>query len=398
MISIVSTGLIKANLRLRGGGGDFFVHWMGIRAFAFETTEPYSGDVAASTQRLVYGRSARPGEEPFILDTPFHLLLLYFPFSLIPEAALARSIFTLVLELALCSLVIISLLISEQGVPRILFVIFVLVGLLSYYSFQAIFEANPVVLLGLLYGCILLSLRLGTDELTGAMIAVSLYYWEVGAPFLSLVLLRVYYEKRMRIYAGLFMVSFILLSISLLLYPDWLLPFLRATVNNLKFDFGYNIFTVLSHFWPGQGVTIAWFLIITLIILLGYEWNASRGSDFRRFYWAACITLSATHLLGFRSEMENLVVLVLPLALIFSSIYDRWGKTGKGLVATLMLLLNSIPWIIHLSAVDGFGKMTNDILFLFLPLVTLVGLYWIRWWLLKKPRTWVDLVNRQLQD
>jgi len=57
--------------------------------------------VAAQTQMLVYEKSAAPGEEPFFLDTPFHLLILYFPLALVPEPLFARAIFTLLLEFSL---------------------------------------------------------------------------------------------------------------------------------------------------------------------------------------------------------------------------------------------------------------------------------------------------------
>ena len=50
----------------------------------------------------------------------------------------------------------------------------------------AIQEASPVLILGLLYSGILFTLREDMDELTGALLAFSLYYWEVGAPFLFL--------------------------------------------------------------------------------------------------------------------------------------------------------------------------------------------------------------------
>ena len=48
-------------------------------------------------------------------------------------------------------------------------------------------EASPVLLLGLIYAGILFALRAEQDELAGALMAVSLYYWEVGGPFLILV-------------------------------------------------------------------------------------------------------------------------------------------------------------------------------------------------------------------
>ncbi len=391
---LVSAMLVYGNLTLKGGGGDFYVHWVGNRGFVVDKIEPYSGDVAARTQKLVYDGAAQAGDEPFILDTPFHILLIYFPFSLLSDPALARALFTLLLELALFALAIFSLRLTDWETPRFISILYILFVVLNFYTFQAIYEASPVLLLGMIYAGILLSYRAELDEITGALIAVSLYYWEVGAPFLLLVLLRVYYEKRMGVFAGFFMLSFILLAISFLLYPDWLIPFLRATVNNLRADFGYNTFSIFAHFWPSYGRTFAWIFISIILIALGYEMSMARAGDFRRFYWASCLSIAAAPLLGFRTEMEHLAVLVIPLALILAIVHDRWHRIGNSLVVLIMFLFLVLPWSIYLFAVGSFGSIAREIIFLLFPISMFIGVYWIRWWALNPPRTLFDLSNR----
>ncbi len=390
---VITTSLVFVNLKLKGGGGEFYVQWVGSRAFIFDKIEPYSGDVAARIQRWVYGRPAKAREEPYILDTPFHILPLYFLFSLFPNPALARAIFTSTLELALLALVFLSLRLTEWEAPRYFPLLFMLFGIFNFYSIQAIYQGSPVLLLGLLYAGILLCLRAEMDELTGALIALSFYYWEVGAPFLFLIILRAYYEKRVGVFAGFFMLTSVLLAISFLLYPGWIIPFLRATVNILRADFGFNILTIFDHIWPSLGRSFAWIFVVGLLLLLGFEWRGARGADFRRFYWAACLTLAATPLLGFRTEMEHLAVLVLPLALIFAVAHDRWDRIGGSFTVLLLLLIFAVPWFVYFFAFERFGGTAREMLFLFLPIITLVGLYWIRWWAIRPPRTWRDLAN-----
>jgi hypothetical protein len=195
----VCAALVFANLTLKGGG-DFYVHWVGARAFLFDKIDPYGGEVPARVQQLVYDHSVRAGDEPYILDTPFQLLLFYYPFSLLSDPTLARALFTLILELALFAFAILSLRLTDWETPRIFTILFIFFAVFNFYTFQAIYEANPVLILGLLYVGILFALRAEMDELTGALMAFSLYYWEVGAPFLILVFLRVYYEKRTRVF------------------------------------------------------------------------------------------------------------------------------------------------------------------------------------------------------
>jgi hypothetical protein len=389
----VCIALVSANLTLKGGG-DFYVQWVGARAILFDKFDPYSGEVPARVQQLVYGRSMNVGEKPYILDTPFQLLPFYYPFSLLSDPKLARAIFTLVLELALFALAALSLRLTDWEASRVFTILFIFFVVFNFYAFQAIEQASPVLILGLIYVAILFSLRAETDQLTGALMAVSLCYWEVGAPFLFLVVLRVYYEKRSQVFVGFFMLSFVLFFLSFLSYPYWIIPFLRATVNNLRIDFGFNLRTIFTHLFPSSGGVIAWIFIILLFILLGFEWSSARGGDFRRFYWASCLSLAAAPLLGFRTEMANLAVSVIPLAFIFAVVHDRWYRLGYGLTVLLILAIFIIPWALYFFAVNRFGAIVHDLIFLFLPLFTLIGLYWIRWWAIRPPRIFTDLARR----
>jgi hypothetical protein len=389
---VICALLISANLTLKGGG-DFYVHWVGVRAFLFDHIDPYSGEVPARVQQLVYGHAAEAGDEPYILDTPFQILLLYLPFSIFSNPTVVRAVFTLLLELALFVLAVLSLRLTEWESPRIFAILFFFLAVFNFYAFQAIYEASPVLLLALFYAGILLAYRTESDEFAGALAALSLYYWEVGAPFLFLLLLRASREKRTRIFAGFLMLSLTLFLLSFLTYPNWLIPFLRATVNNLRADFGFNIRTILIDFLPSQGKTLGWILTIGLFILLGYEWSIARDGDFRRFYWASCLSLAAAPLLGFRTEMENLIVLVIPLALVFSVVHARWRRIGSGLTILFMFIIFAVPWLLYFLTLTRSETIFHELIFLFLPLSTLIGLYWIRWWAIRPPRIFSDFAR-----
>ena len=143
--------MVFANLTLKGGG-DFYVHWVGARAFLFDNIDPYSGEVPARVQQLVYGHSARAGDEPYILDTPFQLLLLLLSLSrFFPTRQLARALYTLFLELALFALAILSLRLTEWETPLIFAILFIFLAVFNFYTFQAIFDSSPVLILGLIY-------------------------------------------------------------------------------------------------------------------------------------------------------------------------------------------------------------------------------------------------------
>jgi Zn-dependent protease with chaperone function len=160
-------------------------------------------------------------------------------------------------------------------------------------------------------------------------------------------------------------------------------------MNNLRADFGFSIFTSLQNVIPSFGRPLAWIVIIILILAYGYEWNRISEADDRRFYWICCLSLAIAPLLGFRTEIEHLSILIIPLALIFSIVYDRW-KIGTLLTILLLLILFVFPWLMYLLNPIQFAQ---EFVFLFLPVFTIIGLYWIRWWALRPPRLWVDLTK-----
>lgn len=166
----ICAALIYANLTLKGGG-EFYVHWVGARAFLFDKIDPYSGEVAARVQGLVYEGSAQVGDEPYILDTPFQILLLYFPFSIFSNATVVRAVFTLLLELALFALAVLSLRLTDWESPRFFAILFVFLAAFNFYAFQAVFESSPILILAFFYAAILTAYRAEADEFVGALLS-----------------------------------------------------------------------------------------------------------------------------------------------------------------------------------------------------------------------------------
>ena len=387
--------LIAANVSLAqtlGRGGEFLLPWKAARAFLFENTEPYGGAVANFVQQKVYGHSARLGDEPYFLDLPFYLLLPYFSFGWVQDASLARGLHLALSEIGLLALAFSSLRLTDWQPRRPFMIAFILFAGLGFYSLLALLEGAPVIFMGLTYAVLLLALRAELDELAGALLAISFSHWEIGGLFIFLVVLRVYYQKRWRVFFGFFVYTLLLVVLSFFARADWIFPFVVGWLANLRAEYGFSAGAVFIHLWPGIGSRLGWALTGLVVIVLGFEWVKARASDFRRFYWTACLTLAATPLIGVRTELENLVVLLIPLAFIFAIARERW-QAGYWLSGALLAALFALPWILFLG---GFlaPQLRDDLLFLSLPVVTVIGLYWIRWWAIRPPQTWTERVPR----
>jgi hypothetical protein len=406
--AIVLSILIGVNIGLSravGGGGEFYSAWTGARMFLFSHVNPYNLDVALQSQQLAYGHAAAKGQNPYYLTIPFFLLPIYFPFVLVSntlpalfpakfvvDPSAARGLWLILNESALLLTTFLILRLIEWS-PRILFLIaFFLLSIFSFYSVSALLDGTPAILLCLLYFGILYALENQQDELAGALLVPTFFRWEVGLLFLALVIWRVYYEKRSRVFNGFGMLTVVLLLVSFLMNPGWVIPFLRSSLTDLRANYGFTSSAILLRLWPTFNAHFVWIIPVGLIILLGFEWYASRASDFHHFIWTCCLTLAITPLIGFRTDFSNLVVLFPGLALIFATVVERW-RHGYWLNGLLYLIILLLPWGFFLRSVIFQSQFYQDLLSLFFPGFVIAGLYWTRWWFIHPPRTWLDYVR-----
>jgi len=111
--------------------------------------------------------------------------------------------------------------------------------------------------------------------------------------------------------------------------------------------------------------------------------------DDRRYYWAICLTLALTPFLAARTEIENLAVLIIPLAMVLSIIRDRWFRFGNKLVILILTCVLILPWAGELFEFDLYGLSPDQSISFFSPaghdrpvLDSLV--------VFRAPRTWLD--------
>ena len=176
---------IQVSRRLSGGGG-FFAPWQGARAFLFRHAPPYGTSVATLVQDQVYGRPARAGESPYLPTVPFFVLPLYFPFAFLGEPATARGLWMFIGECALVGTAFVTLRLIDWQPGRVFQIAFALLSAFGLYSINSLLEGGPAILLGLLYVAVLFAYDTGQDELAGALLALSLFAWEIGSLFIVL--------------------------------------------------------------------------------------------------------------------------------------------------------------------------------------------------------------------
>jgi len=398
LVLFILSGLLVLNIylaRTLPGGEQFFLRWSGARAFLIEQIEPYSSTIAERTQSLVYGRRAFAQEYPYVLNDPFYIVLLNIPFALFSDFAIARGLWMLLSEVALVGLIYYFIRSLEWEPPIWLYFLLLVFGVFGYYSLVALGSGSPAVVITFLIFAVLYSLRSFSDELAGALLLLIAYQWEVGALFFLFVLAFVITNRRWRVLYGFGMSLAILLAISFLLYPGWGLPYVRAVLADWYRGDGLTFGSAMSVFFPKARFSIGLWTSIFLGVILFLEWLGSVDSHYRRTAWTVCLSLAVTPLMGFAIFPSNHVALLPSMILILMLVWERWIR--QRVLFTLLILLSAflLPFWLYIRVIAGAPLIYSEALRILPPIATIVGLYWMRWWAFRSPRTWFDKIEER---
>lgn len=396
---ILAAGLVALNWRLVrqfGAGADFLPAWNGARAFLFENSDPYSRAVAEQTQQAAYGRVARAGEFPFALDIPFPLLILFFPFAFIPDPLWARAAWMSLSEVGLILLALFSLRLAGWEPKRWFHILLVAFALTWFYTASALLDGSFSILLALALVGALFAMRGFSDEPAGFLLAVSAMKWEATLLLWILLLLGAYSARRWRVFSGLAMTWFVLGVIAFLAYPHWFWPWMRAVTANWRAGGLLTPARFLEKWLPNFGANLSLLIISILLLILVVEWSAAlRGKDYRRVVWAAALAIAVTPLLGLSNTFANLAPLVFSSAFILPFVWERWEKRPYLILTLIVTLFFALPLAIRYFVSSSL--LADALAFLLPPVLTILGLYWVRWYVVRPPRTWLDNARRELK-
>ncbi len=376
--------------RLLPGGEFFYLRWSGTRAFLVDQIEPYSSTIAERTQNMAYGRPAFSSEYPYVLNDPFYIVLLYTPLALFSDFTIARGLWMLFSEAALIGIIYYLLKLIEWEPPRWLLALIVVAGISGYYSVTSLGSGTPTAILTFLFILILFALRSFSDELAGALLFLAAYQWEVGGMFFLFVVVMVFANKRWGVLTGFGMSLFLFLVVSFLANPGWGLPYFRAVLSDWYRGTNLSFGHILSFWFPDLRISIGVWTSVAIGGILFLEWIGSVEAPFRRIVWTASLTLAATPLMGFAIFPTNHVVLLPALILIAMLVWERWTRQREWFVLLLLLMAIFVPYGLYARIITNYNRLTFDLLTILPPMITIIGLYWMRWWAFRSPRTWFD--------
>ena len=373
------------------GGNDFLVHWVGTQSFVKEGISPYSDDVALRIQNLVYGRPAQAGEHELRVAYPFYSVFLFLPFSLIEDFTISRALWMTVLEF----LIIISTIMMIRMVnwkPNFLISFLIIVfSLFWYHGLRSIINGNAVVFILFFIILSIYAIIHKQDELAGICLALMTIKPQVVFAFIIFLVFWSLANRRYKVIFW-FLGSFVaIIILSLYFLPSWPMEFLREVFRYPGYNPPGTPATALAEILPGIGRQLGIILSVLSILILLIEWVNGRYSREEKFIWVISITLVMGQWLNIQTDPGNFLIMFPAIILIFRIIEDRWRNYGQWINLLLLGILFFIPWIIFVRTIDfGYQPLQNPIMFFPVPLMLIIGLFWVRWWV-KNPVT--DIIN-----
>ncbi len=365
------------------GGNDFLVHYVGTRAIIYENLSPYSDEVALRIQMAAYGHPAQGIEHELRVAYPLFSVFLFAPFSIIENYQVARAVWMTVLEIALLAMTFLVFDLIDWKPAVWIQAAVLLFSLIWYHAVRALVNGNAVILIALMITAVFSYIKSGNDELAGLLLAVTTIKPHLVVLLILYILIWSATQKRWKIFIWFGAGMVILSGLAFGLIPNWVLQNLWEVLRYPAYNPAGTLAAALAEWFPGQAGLLKWGLAITLaLVLLTETWRACRGNQ-AYFLWAGFLTLVISQWIGIQTDPGNFILLFPVLILIMAVLEKRWGDRSAWLTWIMLTGLLVVPWILFIFTIQrSYQPIQSSIMFIPVPLFAVLGLYWIRWWMI----------------
>lgn len=357
------------------GGTDFLVHWVGARAL-FSGESPYGDTTALEIQQMVYGRPAAPGEHELRVAYPIYSALIFGPFALIPDFALARSLWMTFLEGVILGVTLLSLVVLDWRPHPIIFSFLIGFSLSWYHGIRPLINGNAVAVIALLLVGVVWALRKEWHAMAGVLLALATIKPHLVVIPGLLLLLRAGLTGRWKFIVWFFGSLFALILIGMAIVPNWLSQNLSEIMRYTSYNPPTTPGDALESWLPGFGRQIGWLISVILAIILLWEWVNALRSGFPHLLWVFCLTLVASQWIGITTDPGNFIILTLPLMLVLEFIHEL--PNGRIWTAATLSVLFIVLWMLFLLTLPPGSQQQSPAMFFPLPFFLLIMLYFCR--------------------
>lgn len=315
---------------------------------------------------------------------PYYSLALFGPFSAISPYSLSRAVWMTFGMLSLVGLAFTAVMLTRWRPGPSGTLIYVLFAFGSLHTVRAAFLGNPASVTALLIAVALLLVVRERYTTAGILFGLSAIQPGMAALLLPFVFIWGVSKRRMGLVWGLVGTLAVLIGGSIYLFPQWPAYHYFQLLSYFKDSFPSSPAAVVWTCFPAAGPRVMGVVAVLFLGVLLVSWWQAFGKDSRWFLWTAALTLTITHLIGIPVSLSGQTVLLIPFALVFSTLTQRWHQTGPRIAVVLMAGLLAGEWALFWLTMRGdlTGPPANALL-IWLPVSALVLLYWVRHWALE---------------
>ena len=364
------------------GGNDFLARWMGAKAWVQDGISPYDPSVSLQTQEVIYGRPARleVGEDIGHFVYPLPSMIFFGPFGFLPFQP-ARAIWMTILEIGLIVLSILGFRVAKWNPGRGLLIILMFFSLTWYHGMRAVILGQFAIIEAILMVGALIAIQRENDIVAGLLLALSMAKPQMAFLLIPFVVLWAISKKRWGLVASIIGFNILLFGGFVLLMPDWPVQWIAQVIEYPAYSPARPFVAIIADFIPGISSELNLGLSILFIGYMLWEWLLAMTKDERWFQWTAAITIVITSAVVVRSATTNYLAMVPAMMMIFSIWVQRWKSRGEIGVAAVLIFLFFGLWILFIQTVDG--NLEDPVMYLPLPALMLLGLWWVRWWFIR---------------
>ncbi|NJD60107.1 MAG: hypothetical protein C3F13_05240 [Anaerolineales bacterium] len=390
---VLLLGVVWANYRFaqyRLFGEGFSIQWLGIHALVSEGANPYSELITTRIQdavKSVYGFS--PGVAPKY-TSPLYSAIITFPFALINSQATAHSVWFAIQLVVVFAILLLCIKLTAWKPAWYILLLFTIFTIFSYHVVMPWLDGSLSIWSALFLVSALLAISQNRDEVAGILLGLSAFQPQMVILPIIFTLIWAGAHKRRLLILWFFILLILLSIIGMFLVPDWIIQYLRLLFNySENFPPGTPGF-LFQDLWPGIGRQLGWVISGVLLVILAFEWWLARRREFRWFTWTICLTIVISQWIGIPTIPANFIVLLIPLVFVTAMLAERWPRGGNWVATISCMLLFVWEWGLFYLDITGSQPAMQLNLLIPLPLLLLIGLYWVRWWAIKPRKLLVE--------
>jgi hypothetical protein len=270
--------------------------------------------------------------------------------------------------------------------------VILLFSLLWYHALRGIVNGNAVILIALILTSVFYLIKTNRDQAAGILLAVTTIKPHLVVLLIVFVVLWAFIQKRNQLLIWFFGTMLLLMGFGWLLIPNWILQNFWEILRYPDYNPAGTLAAALGEWFPGRKTGLKWSIAAVLGSLLILEWRNIKDGSQRRFLWTGMLTIVVSQWIGIQTDPGNFILLFPAIILIISVLAKKWKDRETIIVGISLSILFVGLWVLFISTIQrSYQPVQNPIMFLPLPGLCLIGLYWIKWWVVSSNRPmWIS--------